>query len=214
MTATHFLQAGTAALAIAAGVGALTSGARAQQPAAAVTVDADDLGGVVSGPKGPQAGVWVIAETTDLPTKLAKIVVTDDHGRYLIPDLPKATYSVWVRGYGLVDSPKVAASPGKRLDLQAVPAPSAADAAHYYPAIYWYSLLKIPAPSEFPGTDTDGNGIAPTVRSQHEWLSMVKTNGCMACHALGTVGTRTMPKDFAHFDSSREAWGRRIASGQ
>ena len=90
-----------------------------------------DVAGVVSSPGGPEAGVWVIAETTDLPTKLAKIVVTDDHGRYLIPDLPKATYSVWVRGYGLVDSPKVTASPGKRLDLQAVPAPSAADAAHY-----------------------------------------------------------------------------------
>src|SRR4051812_29299433 len=73
----------------------------------AVAVDADDLGGVVTGPKGPEAGVWVIAETTDLPTKFARIVVTDDRGRYLLPDLPKATYNVWVRGYGLVDSPKV-----------------------------------------------------------------------------------------------------------
>ena len=41
--------------------------------------------------KGPEAGVWVIAETTDLPTKFARIVVTDDRGRYVIPDLPKAT---------------------------------------------------------------------------------------------------------------------------
>ena len=113
MTAKHFLQAGTAALVMAAGVAALTSGARAQQPAAAVTVDADDIGGVVTGPKGPEAGVWVIAETTDLPTKFVKIVVTDDRGRYLLPDLPKANYSVWVRGYGLVDSPKVQAAPGQ-----------------------------------------------------------------------------------------------------
>jgi hypothetical protein len=203
----------TVLMAVAASLALAAPGA---EPASTYTVDLGpgEVGGIVTGRSGPEAGVWVIAETTDLPTKLAKIVVTDDHGHYLIPDLPKATYSVWVRGYGLVDSPKVAASPGKRLDLQAVPAPSAAEAAHYYPAIYWYSLLKIPAPSEFPGTDTDGNGIAATVRSQHEWLSMVKTNGCMACHALGTVGTRTMPKDFAHFDSSREAWGRRIASGQ
>src|SRR5687767_15799948 len=74
-----------------------------------VSVDADDLGGVVTGPKGPEAGVWVIAETTDLPTKFGKIVVTDDRGRYLLPDLPKANYSVWVRGYGLVDSAKVQA---------------------------------------------------------------------------------------------------------
>ena len=48
----------------------------AQQPA--VAVDADDLGGVVTGPKGPEAGVWVIAETTNLPTKFAKVVVTDE----------------------------------------------------------------------------------------------------------------------------------------
>ena len=94
-------------------------------------VGSSDLGGVVSGPKGPEAGVWVIAETTDLPTKFAKIVVTDASGRYLMPDLPKANYSVWVRGYGLVDSPKVRATPGTTLNLTAVPAPDAKAAAEY-----------------------------------------------------------------------------------
>ena len=81
---------------------------------------ANEIEGVVTSAKGPEAGVWVIAETTELPTKFAKIVVTDDRGRYLMPDLPQANYSVWVRGYGLVDSPKVRAAPGKRLDLTAV----------------------------------------------------------------------------------------------
>ena len=71
---------------------------------AAVAIDGDDIGGVVTGPRGPEAGVWVIAETTDLPTKFSRTVVTDDRGRYVVPDLPKANYSVWVRGYGLVDS--------------------------------------------------------------------------------------------------------------
>ena len=75
---------------------------KAQAPA----IGAVDIGGVVTGPNGPEAGVWVIAETTDLPTKFAKIVVTDDQGRYVIPELPKAKYKVWVRGYGLVDSPE------------------------------------------------------------------------------------------------------------
>ena len=85
----------------------------AQQPAdPAIQIGASDLGGVVKSANGPEGGVWVIAETTDLPTRFAKIVVTDDRGRYLIPDLPKATYSVWVRGYGLVDSPKVTGRPG------------------------------------------------------------------------------------------------------
>src|SRR5262245_40940824 len=111
----------------------------AQQPDPAIRVGAADLGGVVTGPNGPEAGVWVIAETTELPTKYAKIVVTDDRGRYVLPELPKASYSVWVRGYGLVDSPKVRTAPGKILNLTAVAAPSAAAAAEYYPAIYWYS---------------------------------------------------------------------------
>jgi len=167
-------------------------------------VGTSDLGGVVNGPKGPEAGVWVIAETTDLPTKFAKIVVTDASGRYLIPDLPKANYSVWVRGYGLVDSPKVRATPGTTLNLTAVPAPSAKAAAEYYPAIYWYSMLKIPQENEFP---------VGKVKSQGEWLSVVKTNGCNGCHAMGTPGTRTMPKDFTHM-SSVDAWTRRIQSGQ
>ena len=76
---------------------------------AAVRIDNDDIGGVVTSAKGPEAGVWVIAETNDLPTRFAKMVVTDDQGRYVIPDLPKANYDIWVRGYGLVDSPKVKA---------------------------------------------------------------------------------------------------------
>jgi hypothetical protein len=164
----------------------------------------NELAGTVTGPQGPEAGVWVIAETTDLPTKFAKVVVTDDRGRYLIPDLPKANYSVWVRGYGLVDSPKVRTGPGATLNLKAVPAPDAAAAAQYYPAIYWYSLLKIPQAGEFP---------VGKVKNQGEWLNVVKTNGCNGCHAMGTPGTRTMPKDFAHMKSP-DAWARRIQSGQ
>jgi hypothetical protein len=169
-----------------------------------INVGTADLGGVVTGSKGPEAGVWVIAETTELPTKFARIVVTDDRGRYVMPDLPKASYSVWVRGYGLVDSPKVRTEPGKLLNLTAVPAPSAAAAAEYYPAIYWYSMLRIPAKSEFP--------LGP-MKSQPEWLNQIKTSGCMSCHALGTKGTRTMPRDFAHMKPA-EAWVRRISSGQ
>ena len=171
----------------------------------AASMGANDLSGVVASANGPEAGVWVIAETTDLPTKFTKIVVTDDRGRYLIPEVPKARYKVWVRGYGLIDSPKVQAAPGKVLDLTAVVAPSASAAAQYYPPIYWYSMLKVPAKSEFP---------AGPVKTQPEWVNIIKTSGCMSCHALGTLGTRTIPKDFAHYKSSAEAWGRRVASGQ
>src|SRR4029077_16395083 len=119
---------------------------------------ADDIGGVVTSSKGPEAGVWVIAETTDLGTKMSKMVVTDDQGRYVIPDLPKAKYKVWVRGYGLVDSPKVDSEPGKSLNLTAVKAPNDAAAAEYYPAIYWYSMINVPDKAFFPGTGPQGNG--------------------------------------------------------
>jgi hypothetical protein len=187
---------------------------RAQQSAPpGVSVGDGDLGGVVSGPNGPEAGVWVIAETTDLPTRFAKIVVTDDQGRYVLPELPKANYNVWVRGYGLIDSPKVATAPGKILNLTAVPAPSAAAAAEYYPAIYWYSMLKVPDKSEFPGTGPQGNGMPTNIRSQAQWLDVVKTNGCYTCHQLGNKATRTIPKDFADM-KPEEAWARRIMSGQ
>jgi hypothetical protein len=123
---------------------------------ATVAVDADDIGGVVTGARGPEAGVWVIAESTDLPTTLRKIVVTDDQGRYLMPDLPKGNYSVWVRGYGLVDSAKVTAAPGKLLNITAVVAPTEKAAAEYYPSNYWFAMLKVPASSEFPIQDQSG----------------------------------------------------------
>jgi len=145
----------------------MRGGARvgAQQPGgAAVRIDNDDIGGLVTGPSGPEAGVWVIAETTDLPTRFSRIVVTDDQGRYVVPDLPKAKYKVWVRGYDLVDSPKVDGEPGKQLNLRAVPAPNAAAVAQYYPAIYWDSMLRIPerttsaARATFPRTSPRATG--------------------------------------------------------
>ncbi len=178
----------------------------AQQAPAAVRVGTSDLGGVVTGPSGPEAGVWVIAETADLPTKFAKIVVTDDRGRYLIPELPKATYKVWVRGYGLVDSPKVDGEPGKTLNLTAVKAPDEKAAAEYYPPIYWYSMLKVPAKSEFP--------VGP-MKTQPEWVNQIKQTGCMSCHALGSPGTRTISKIYTDASKdSAEAWSRRLMAGQ
>src|SRR5437667_5842249 len=179
-------------------------------PQAAVAIDNDDIGGVVSGPRGPEAGVWVIAETRDTPTRLIKSVVTDDRGRYLLPDLPKANYDLWVRGYGLVDSPKVKAAPGKTLNLTAVPAPSAAAAAEYYPGMYWYSMINIPAKSEFPGTGDKGHGISANIKTQEEWVDTVK-NACQSCHSLGSKGMRTVPKEFG---PGIAGWARRTQSGQ
>src|SRR5437867_8138390 len=185
-----------------------------QRNGATVAIDNDDIGGVVTSAKGAEAGVWVIAETTDLPAKFVKTVVTDDQGRYVLPDLPQATYSVWVRGYGLVDSPRVRATPGKALNLTAVPAPTPRAAAEYYPAGYWFSLLRIPAKSEFPGTGPQGNGISPNIKTQQDYVQRVKSGGCWACHQLGNKATREIPKALGTFDSTADAWARRVQSGQ
>jgi len=201
-------------LGLAAGMILARGGAPAPALAAeAIPIDADDIGGVVTGASGPEAGVWVIAETADLPTRFVRIVVTDDRGRYVIPDLPKARYDVWVRGYGLVDSAKVKATPGAALDLKAVAAPNARAAAEYYPAGYWFSLLRVPDKSAFTGAAA-GTGVASRAKSQAEWIRLAKSGGCTACHQLGTKATREIPAALGTFATSAEAWHRRIQSGQ
>jgi len=176
---------------------------------APVAIDSDDIGGVVTSSNGPEAGVWVIAETLDLPVRYIKAVVTDDRGRYVVPDLPQSNYNVWVRGYGLVDSAKVTSAPGKLVNLSATPAPNEAAAAEYYPAIYWYSMLHIPTKDEF-----SEDGKIPATITQTAWLNQMKNNGCVGCHQLGQKSTRTIPASFGEFPSSAQAWMRRTMSGQ
>src|SRR5215208_1421089 len=197
-----------AAIGIAAMAVAVPAPAGAQQ--AAVAIDNDDIGGVVTGPSGPEAGVWVIAETTELPTKFAKIVVTDDQGRYVIPDLPpNVNYAIWVRGYGLVDSPKLRAKHGQQVNLTAVAAPNEAAAAHYYSAIYWYTMMKIP-----PAKDFGGATEIPKEITQDIWRQRMNNVDCIGCHQLGQESTRTIPGAFGEFKSGEEAWMRRVSSGQ
>jgi len=204
---------GVAALAIAAYFVTTKTNVSAQQ-AASVKIDADDIGGVVASSKGPEAGAWVIAETTGLPTRYIKEVVTDDRGRYVIPDLPKAKYTVWARGYGLVDSPKVETEPGKLVDLKPTVAPDAKTAAQLYPASYWFALLKVPEKKEFPGTGPSGNGISPNVKTQDQWIHLIKTDSCESCHQLGNQYTRSIPALFSKLDSPAQQWARRVQSGQ
>jgi hypothetical protein len=171
--------------------------ALAQAPA----IDADDIGGVVTSANGPEAGVWVIAETNAFPTRFAKIVVTDDSGRYVVPDLPAADYQLWVRGYGLADSDKVAGARGKTVNLTAKVAPSPAIAAQVYPAIYWYSMQKVPQASE----------VANLPGGVNQYLASIKNLSCVGCHQIGQLATRTVPPEFGH---GMEGWVRRIQSGQ
>ena len=168
-----------------------------------IALDADDIGGIVIGASGPEAGVWVIAETPNLGTRYAKIVVTDDNGRYVVPDLPKATYSVWVRGYGILDSQKTSAIPGGRVDLK-VQSADPASAALVYPAAYWYAMMKVPQAQE----------VANLPGKQAEYLTWMKNMACVGCHQMGNLATRTIPPSLGKFASSHDAWVRRIQSGQ
>ena len=199
----------TLAALLVAGVAIWSVGATARQSGMADGV----ITGTVSGDNGPEAGVWVIAETEELETKFAKIVVTDDSGRFVLPQLPEATYDVWVRGYGLVDSEKVQLATGREdVALMAMVAPTPRDAAQYYPGNYWYSLIEPPPASEFPGTGNNGNGINPTMLTQSHWVDNMK-QGCQLCHQLGNTATREV-QHRDEFDSTVAAWDHRVQTGQ
>ena len=193
MKTKHALYLGAAAVAIAVVWAGSAIELSAQQAAsAAVAIDSDDIGGVVTGPNGPEAGIWVIAETADLPTRYAKSVVTDDQGRYVVPDLPNAKYKVWVRGYGLVDSPKVDGALGQSVNLRAVPAPNATAAAQYYPANYWYSMLKIPDASQpsTPGPASRASGrTAPSRATTPGSISTTRSGSATTCRCRPPTST-------------------------
>jgi hypothetical protein len=178
--------------------------------AGAPKAGANDIAGVVMGQHGAEAGVWVIAETRELPTHYAKVVVTDDQGRFLVPDLPSASYAVWARGYGIVDTAPSQARPGSVVRIEAKDA-TPVQAARIYPAGYWYSMLKIPPAEEFSGPGR--NHDIPENITQAVWINSVKQGACTGCHQMGDAATRTIPKAFAS-GSSQDQWVRRLQSGQ
>jgi hypothetical protein len=172
--------------------------------------------GVVQGGGGPEAGVWVIAETKGLPTNFIKIVVTDDQGRFALPDLPAASYSVWVRGYGLADSTPTQLKPGATaVTLKTTIAKTPQEAAKVYPGDYWLSLLEPPAQKEFPGTGPDGNGLGTGMQTQNHWINALKSD-CNFCHQLGNQLSRSVDHVFTAkggLKTHQEAWEWRLGTG-
>ncbi|NKB35411.1 MAG: carboxypeptidase regulatory-like domain-containing protein [Pseudomonadales bacterium] len=162
------------------------------------------ISGTVSSSAGTEAGIWVIAETGEFDTFFARIVVTNEQGRYLIPNLPEAEYQVWTRGYGLADSPKLNGRPGTEIDLQAVTAADDAVAAQVYPAAYWYSMMGLPSEDELENV---AGGL-------NAYLTWMKNMGCVGCHQLGQESTRTISPALGDFETHEEAWMRRVLSGQ
>lgn len=179
--------------------------------------------GTVTGEKGPEAGVWVIAETTELGTPMIKTVVTDDQGKYVIPELPAVNYQVWVRGYGIVDSAKIKAKPSDaQVAIKVSAAKNAQEAARVYPGDYWLSLLEPPAKNLFPGTgdkseqNPNGNGLGTGMIDQDHWINTLKS-GCNFCHQLGEALNRDVTHVWAarpELEKTHEAaWAWRLGVG-
>ncbi len=187
----------------------------AQQPKSNYLSPPGYIAGTVQGEKGPEAGVWVIADTTSLGTQMIKIVVTDDQGRFMLPELPVATYKVWVRGYGLADSTPVDAKPSStQLNLKVQSAKTPQEAAKAYPGDYWLSMMEPPAKDKFPGTGAEGSTGRGMVTQDH-WINSLKS-GCNFCHQLGNALTRdTAHVKAAHPDAKtdEEAWEWRLGVG-
>ena len=176
------------------------------------------IGGTVTSEKGPEAGVWVIAETKETSTPMIKIVVTDAQGRYMLPELPGANYKVWVRGYGLLDSTPVDSKPTTTpLALKAVTAKTPQDVAKHYPGNYWLSMMEPPPASNFPGTGTGTgqNGVPTAMTDQDHWMNTLKS-GCNFCHQLGSPLTQTVAHVFAakpELKTHEQAWEWRLGTG-
>jgi hypothetical protein len=205
-----------AMIALFAGLGAYPSSALLQSQRN-IPAPTGIIRGVVQSEKGPEAGVWVIAETKDLLTNFIKIVVTDDQGRFLVPDLPNnASYKVWTRGYGIVDStPQTMKVSTNSITLKTTTAKTPQEAAKVYPGDYWLSMMAPPEASLFPGTGNQGNGINANMRTQNQWINQLKS-GCNFCHQLGNQLTRTLDdvyKAEPNIKTSLDAWDRRLHGG-
>ena len=152
-----------------------------------IPIDRASIAGVVRNRTtgAVEAGVWVIAETRSLPSVFRRIVVTDEQGRFVVPALPDGRYELWVRGYGLRDSERVAAAPGATITLVAATAANLREAARMYPASYWLALLEPPPPARLPAG----------FESQSHWLTDMKL-GCIRCHQFGLpiFHSRTRPE--------------------
>ena len=174
----------------------------------AAAFSGNTITGTVTTTSGGEGGVWVIAETAALPTPFRKIVVTDDDGRFLIPEVPDVWFDVWARGYGLLDSAKQSVRPGNEVTILQDVAPTEVDAAQIYPANYWYSLMQVPAADQFPGTGSSGNGINTNMENQAQWIDGLKDR-CQLCHQMGNLATRVIadPESYA---SVRDGWDQRV----
>ena len=71
-------------------------------------------------------------------------------------------------------------------------------------------MLNIPDESNFSGPNRD-ESMPENMKSHQAWLNIIKTTGCIACHGIGTLGTRTIPPRSA-ISTPRQKRGRGASS--
>ena len=188
--------------------------AQAQQPAA-VAVDADDIGGVVTGAKGPEAGVWVIAETGT-----ADSIREDRRHRRSRPVPDPGPAEGELRRLG----PRLRPRRFREGQGHARPHPGLDRESRAEPA-----RRRAVLPRRLLGVDDQlprhervpRQGRQRRRRDGHEPGSVRlprevgrHLGSCFTCHQFGDKATRETPKSLGTFANSHDAWLRRIQSGQ
>ena len=166
------------------------------RPLLAADADAPARGiaGIVKDEAGhPLAGAWVTGVNATTSSHPRKTVVTDENGRYVIPDLPGPNpYQVRARVYGYADRwiKNVSAGTVVNIEYQAQDRLGSKETAAQYPAQYWLSLVDVPSESKVK---------AAGFEDQRHWMGQFNMV-CQLCHQLGTAATRR-PKTRAEWDA-------------
>ena len=161
---------------------------------------------------GPEAGVWVIAETDELEDGVPQ---DRRHRRRTGSTCCRSCRTRPSRSgsaaTGWSTPEPVAARPDQELDLTAVVAASPQEAAQVYP-LHLLAVAHQPARrARVPGHRSRGQRHQPAdgqpgrVDQQPE--------GLQRCHQVGNKRTREIP-DLDDFDSARSAWADRVQRGQ
>ncbi len=193
MTSAHSLRSGMLAAAVAALVGVSLTTTSARQPARAVEIDADDIGGVVTGTKGTRSRRLGDRRDHRPPDQVRQ----DRRHRRSGPLCAAGSAQSELSGVGSRIWPGGLAEgrgqPGRRAEPEGR---DRANRARRGSVLSGRPLVRADARAEkadFPGTGPTGNGISPNITSQSQWLRNLKSGGCTACHQLGNKATREIP---------------------
>ena len=106
---------------------------------------------------------------------------------------------MWVRGYGLVDSPKVQTRAGQDAESDGRRRAERKAAAQYYPGRLLVFAAQRAGQERIPGHGRRQRHLAETSRARLIARGTSKTGSCMTCHQLGDKATREIPARLGTF---------------